>query len=56
MKLRKWVKVILSLLLVALITISIRDIFTKKIIVNEVGKHYVCYGSLIQICNGETYE
>ena len=56
LKLKRWVKVILYLLVIVLLIISIKDIFTKKTIVNEVGKHYICYGSFIQICNGETYE
>lgn len=56
MRLRKWVKVALYFLLLIVLTITVRDLFTKKTIVNDIGKHYVCYGSLIQICSGESYE
>ena len=53
MKLRKWVKVVIVVLLVY----SVITLFTRKEVVNETGKNYTCYGSkLFQICNGETYE
>lgn len=51
-KLQKWVKVVAFLLLL----ITIYNIFTKKTVVNEVGKNYTCYGSFIQVCSGDNYD
>ena len=49
MKLRKWVKVVLILVLCYIII----SLFTRK----EIGKDYTCYGSkLLQVCSGERYE
>ena len=52
MKLRKWVKVVLILVL----CYSFITLFTRKEVVKDIGKDYTCYGSLIQVCSGETYE
>lgn len=53
MKLRKWVKVMLLLVLFY----SFISLFTRKEIVKETGKDYICYGSkLLQICSGKDYE
>lgn len=53
MKLRKWVKVVLLVIL----CYSFISLFTKKETVTEEGKNYICYGSkIIQVCSGETYE
>ena len=53
MKLRKWVKVMLLLVLFY----SLISLFTRKEIIKETGKDYICYGSwTLQICSGNTYE
>lgn len=53
MKLRKWVKVVLVIIL----CYSFISLFTKKETVEAPGKNYTCYGSkLFQVCSGETYE
>ena len=56
LKLRKWVKVVIYVLFLLVFSLITRDLFKHKTVVNEVGKHYVCYGSVIQVCSGETYE
>ena len=53
LKLRKWVKVVLLVIL----CYSFISLFTKKETIIEEGKNYTCYGSkIIQVCSGETYE
>lgn len=53
MKLRKWVKVVLLVIL----CYSLISLFTKKETVIEEGKNYTCYGSwIMKICSGENYD
>lgn len=56
LKLKRWVKVLLYFLFLGLVILTIKDMLTKKTIVDEEGKHYVCYGSIIQVCSGENYD
>lgn len=56
LELKRWVKVVLYLIIFTLLIITIKDMLTKKTVVNEEGKHYVCYGSIIQVCSGENYD
>ena len=56
LKLRRWVKVVLYLLLIFVMIVILNDLTKHKTIINEVGKSYVCYGSVIQVCRGENYD
>lgn len=56
LKLRAWVKVVLFNLYMFVLFLILHDLTTHKTIINEVGKHYTCYGTLIQVCSGETYD
>lgn len=56
LELKKWVKVVIYLIVFTLLIITIKDMLTKRIEVNEEGKHYTCYGSIIQVCSGENYD
>ena len=55
-KLRLWVKVVLFILFMFVLFLISYDLKTHKTIVNEIGKHYICYGSVIQVCSGEDYD
>ena len=57
LKLKKWVKVVLYVLLLILLSYIIVSLFkTKEVIITE-GKNYTCYGSkLLQVCHGITYD
>ena len=52
MKLRKWVKVVLFIMLIALIVYFGYRLFTKKTIYTTPGGTYVCNGTLVQVCSG----
>lgn len=57
MKLKKNIKVMLYLLLIALSIIIIKDLFTKKTTIITNGKNYTCHGNFIlQVCSGENYD
>lgn len=56
LKLRSWVKVVLFSLFMFVLFLMIYDLRTHKTIINEVGKNYTCYGSVIQVCSGENYD
>ena len=56
LQLKRWVKVVLFTLFVFALSLIIYDMKNHKTIVNEVGKHYICYGRVIQICSGENYD
>ena len=56
LKLRNWVKVMLFILFIFVFSIILRDLKNNKTIINEIGKHYICYGSVIQVCSGENYD
>lgn len=55
-KLKAWVKVVLFLIFIFDLFLIGYDLKNHKTIVNEVGKHYTCYGTLIQVCSGEDYD
>ena len=57
LKLRLWVKVVLYILFLILLSYIIISLFNKKEVVITEGKNYTCYGSKIfQICNGVDYD
>ena len=56
LRLKVWVKVVLFTLFIFVLILIIYDLKNHKTIVNEVGKHYTCYGSVIQVCSGENYD
>ena len=56
LKLRGWVKVVLYTLFIFVLVLVVYDIKNHKTIVNEIGKHYTCYGSVIQVCSGTDYD
>ena len=56
LKLRRWVKVVLITLFIFDFFLITYDIMTHKTVINEIGKHYTCYGSIIRVCHGENYE
>ena len=56
LKLKRWVKVLLYFLFLLLVILTIKNMITRKTIVNEEGKHYICYGRIIQVCSGENYD
>lgn len=51
-KLRRWVKVVLFILLLALIIYCGYRLFTKKTIYVTPAGTYMCNGSIIQVCGG----
>lgn len=57
LKLKRWVKVVLYVLLLILFSYIIISLFkTKETVITE-GKNYTCYGSkLFQICRGVDYD
>ena len=57
LKLKKWVKVVIYLVIVITFIITIKDLFTKKEVIITEGKNYTCNGNfLIQVCRGKDYE
>ena len=56
LKLRRWVKVVILFLFVFVLGLIVNDFKNHKTIINEVGKHYTCYGRVIQVCSGESYD
>lgn len=57
LKLKLWVKVVLYILFLILLSYIIISLFNKKEVVITEGKNYTCYGSKIfQICNGVDYD
>lgn len=57
MKLRKWVRVGIYILILITLCYSISSLFYKKEVVIKEGKNYTCYGSkLFQVCSGEDYD
>lgn len=56
LKLKWWVKVVLYILFLILLTYIIVSLFTKKTVVVTEGKNYTCYGSkILQVCSGVDY-
>ena len=57
LKLKRWVKVVLYVLFLILLSYIIISLFkTKETVITE-GKHYTCYGSkLFQVCSGVDYD
>ena len=56
MRLRRWVKVVINILIIIILMIIIKDLFKKKEVIITEGKNYICYGSIIQVCAGEDYD
>lgn len=57
MRLKRWVKVMLYIIIVITIIITIKDLFTRKEIIITEGKNYTCNGNfLIQVCAGIDYD
>lgn len=57
LKLRRWVLVVIHLILVIVIVYAIVSLFTTKTTVITEGKNYTCNGSWVfQVCSGTTYE
>lgn len=56
MKVKRWVKVVVYFILVIITLLWIVSLFTKKTVVITEGKNYTCYGSVIQVCSGKTYD
>jgi len=52
MKLRRWVKVTLLILAIALLIIIGYQMFTKKTIYTTPAGSYECNGSIVQVCHG----
>lgn len=57
LKLKWWVKVVLYILFLILLSYIIISLFkTKETVITE-GKNYTCYGSkLFQVCHGVDYD
>ena len=51
-KLKKWVKVVLWTLLVAILSIAIYQLKTYKSITQTPVGTYTCHGKLIKVCSG----
>lgn len=57
LKLKRWVLVVIHLILVIMLIYTILSLFTTKTTVITEGKNYTCYGSKIfQVCNGVDYD
>lgn len=57
LKLKWWVKVVLFILLMILLSYIIISLFTKKTVIITEGKNYTCYGlKLFQVCSGVDYD
>lgn len=56
LKLKRWVKVIAYFILVIITLLWIISLFTKKTVVITEGKNYTCYGAIIEVCSGITYD
>ena len=56
MKLKGWVKVVAYFILVIITLLWIISLFTKKTVVITEGKNYTCYGVIIEVCSGITYD
>lgn len=52
LKLRRWVKVTLSILTVLLLITIVYQMFTKKTIYTTPAGSYECNGGIIQVCHG----
>lgn len=57
LKLKWWVKVVLYILFLIILSYIIISLFkTKEVVITE-GKNYTCYGSkLLQVCHGVDYD
>ena len=57
LRLKRWVKVAIYLLIIFILIIIIKDLFTKKEVIITEGKNYTCNGNFIlQVCNGVDYD
>lgn len=56
-KLKRWVKVVLYILFLILLSYIIISLFTNKTVTITEGKNYTCYGSkILQVCSGVDYD
>lgn len=52
-RLKKWVKVVLKLMVIMIMIITIKDMFTKQEVIVSEGTSYTCNGNfLFKICGG----
>ena len=57
LRLKKWVKVVLIILVIIVATITIKDLFIKKETIIVEGKNYTCSGNrLLRVCGGRDYD
>lgn len=57
LKLKWWVKVVLYILFLILLSYIIISLFKTKTVTITEGKNYTCYGSRIfQVCSGVDYD
>ena len=57
LKLKLWVKVVLYILFLMLLSYIIISLFNKKEVIITEGKNYTCHGSKIfQVCSGVDYD
>lgn len=57
LRLKKWVKVMIYLIIVITIIIIIKDLFTRKEVIITEGKNYTCNGNfLLKVCSGTDYD
>ena len=57
LKLKRWVKVVIYIIILIILSYIIISFFNKKEVIITEGKNYTCYGSkLLQVCSGTTYE
>lgn len=57
LQLKWWVKVVMYILFLILLSYIIVSLFKKKEVIITEGKNYTCYGSFIfQVCSGINYE
>jgi len=54
LRLKRWVKVVLKLIMVMVMVITIKDLITQKEVVNSNSDNYTCNGNFIfKVCSGD---
>lgn len=57
LKLKRWVRVVIYIIVLIILSYIIISFFNKKEVIITEGKNYTCHGSkLLQVCSGTTYE
>ena len=57
LKLKRWVKVVIYIMILIILSYIIISFFNKKEVIITEGKNYTCYGAKIfQVCSGTTYD